>query len=68
MDFLARLEASDPVMILIKNDLWIAADRQATKLTDEKPYPTRTDLARQVADQYASDLREIINKLREKLN
>jgi hypothetical protein len=56
------------VMILIKNDLWIAADRQATKLTDEKPYPTRTDLARQVADQYASDLREIINKLREKLN
>jgi len=29
---------------------------------------TRTDLARQAAEDYASDLREIINKLREKLN
>jgi hypothetical protein len=30
--------------------------------------PSRTDLARQVAEEYASDLREIITKLREKLN
>jgi hypothetical protein len=56
------------MMILIKNGLWIAGNRQATNLTDEKPYPTRTDLAQQVAEEYASDLREIINKLRKKLN
>jgi hypothetical protein len=55
-------------MVLIKNGLWISTDRQATNLTDEKPCPTRTELARQVAEQYASDLREIINKLRKKLN
>jgi hypothetical protein len=55
-------------MILIKNGLWIADNSQATNLTDEKPCPTRTDVARQVAEEYASDLREIINKLRKKLN
>jgi hypothetical protein len=54
-------------MVLINNGLWISTDRQATNLTDEKPYPTRTDLARQVAEEYASDLREIIIRLR-KLN
>jgi hypothetical protein len=56
------------VMVLIENGLWIADTRQATNLTEEKPCPTRTDLARQVAEEYASDLREIIKKLRKKLN
>jgi hypothetical protein len=55
-------------MILIKGDIWIAVSGQATNLTDEKPDPTRTDLARQVAEEYASDLRQIFNKLRKKLN
>ena len=56
------------MMILIKNGLWIADNRQATNLTDEKPHPSRTDLARQAAEEYASELREIIDKLRKKLN
>ena len=55
-------------MILIKGDIWIADGGQATNLTDEKPDPTRTDLARQVAEEYASDLREIVTELRKKLN
>ena len=55
-------------MISIKNNLWISADRQGTNLTEEKPCPTRTDLARQAAEEYASNLREIIDKLRKKLN
>lgn len=55
-------------MISIKGDIWNADSGQATNLTDEKPDPTRTDLARQVAEEYASDLREIIYKLRKKLN
>ena len=55
-------------MISIKNDLWISANRQRTNLTEEKQYPTRTDLARQAAEEYASELREIIDKLRKKLN
>jgi hypothetical protein len=55
-------------VISIKNDLWISADRQGTNLTEEKQYPTRTDLARQAAEEYASELREIIDKLRKKLN
>jgi hypothetical protein len=65
MAFLARLEGSD-TLILIKGHLWLSANRQA--MTGEKPHPTRTDRARQVAEEYASDQREIINKLREKLN
>jgi hypothetical protein len=55
-------------MVFIKNCFLISADRQATNLTDEKPDPTRTDLARQAAEEYASDLREIKKKLRKKLN
>jgi hypothetical protein len=57
-----------PRMTMIKTDLRIADTRQATKLTDERSCPTRTDLARRVVDEYASDLRKIINKLRKKLN
>jgi hypothetical protein len=53
---------------LIDDDLWISANRQAPNLTDEKQDRTRTDLARQAAEEYARDLREIINKLRNKLN
>ena len=34
----------------------------------DQPHPTRTDLARQAAEEYASELREIIDKLRKKLN
>jgi hypothetical protein len=34
----------------------------------EKPHPTRTDLARQIVEEYASDQREIIKKLRKPLN
>ena len=37
-------------------------------MTDEKPHPTRTDLARQAAEEYASDQREINKKLRKLLN
>ena len=64
MAFLARLEGSD-TLIVIKGHVWLSANRQA--MTDEKPHPTRTDLARQAAAGYASDQREIINKLRKKL-
>jgi hypothetical protein len=32
-------------------------------MTDEKPSPTRTDQAWQIAEEYASDQREIIRKL-----
>ena len=45
---------------------WLSANRQA--MTDEKPHPTRTDLARQIAEEYASDQREIIKMLRKLLN
>lgn len=62
MDFFAWLEGAAPV-ILIKNDLWISTNRGATNLAVEKSCPTRSDLAQQVAEEYASDLREIINKL-----
>jgi hypothetical protein len=65
MAFLARLEGSEP-LIFIKGHLWISANRQA--MADEKPHPTRIDLARQVAEEYASDQREIIKKLRKRLN
>jgi hypothetical protein len=34
---------------------------------DAKDKPTRTDQARQVAEEYANDLREIIAKLRKRL-
>jgi hypothetical protein len=41
-------------------------------MTDEKPRPTtkplRSDQALQVAEEYASDQREIIKKLRKLLN
>ena len=53
---------------MTKNDIWIADNRRATNVTDEKPCPTRTELAGQVAKEYVSDLREIINELRKKLN
>ena len=55
------------MMVLIKNGPLISTDRRATNPTDEKAL-TRTDLAWQAAEEYASDLREIINKLRKKLN
>ena len=32
------------------------------------PKPSRTDQAKQVVEDYAADLREIVKKLREKLN
>jgi hypothetical protein len=67
MDFFAWLKGAAPV-ILVKNGLWISANRQATNLADGKPCPTRSDLARQVAEEYASDLREIINKLTKSLS
>jgi hypothetical protein len=53
---------------MTKNDIWIADNRQATNVTDEKPCPTRTELAGQVAKEDVSDLRAIINELRKKLN
>jgi hypothetical protein len=65
MAFLAQPEGSD-TLILIKGHLWLSANRQA--ITDEKPHPTRTDLAGQVAEEYASDQREIIMKLGKLLN
>ncbi|MGY2904388.1 hypothetical protein ACVWVY_003409 [Bradyrhizobium sp. URHC0002] len=65
MDILARPERSDP-LILIKSHLWLSANREA--MTDEKPHPSRTDSAKQVVEEYASDLREIIKKLRKLLN
>jgi hypothetical protein len=36
--------------------------------TGEKPKPSRTAQARQLAQEYADDLREIIEKLRKALN
>jgi hypothetical protein len=43
-----------------------------TALSDKKPAagpePSRTDQAREIAEAYADDLREIITKLRKKLN
>jgi hypothetical protein len=43
-----------------------------TALSDKKPAagpePSRTDQAREIAKAYADDLREIITKLRKKLN
>jgi hypothetical protein len=53
---------------MTENDIWIADSRQAANVTDEKPCPTRTELAGQVAKEYVSDLRAIINELRKKLN
>ncbi|WP_283816997.1 hypothetical protein [Bradyrhizobium sp. AUGA SZCCT0283] len=35
---------------------------------DRKLKPSRTDQARQVAEEYASDQREILKKLRKSLN
>jgi hypothetical protein len=37
-------------------------------MTDEKPLPARTDQLRRVAEEYASDQREIIKKFRKLLN
>jgi hypothetical protein len=37
-------------------------------MPNEKSPPTRTDQARQVAEEYASDQRAIIEKLRKLLN
>jgi len=38
------------------------------KPTDKKPAPSRTDQARQVVEEYTSDLRVIISKLRKHLS
>ena len=38
------------------------------KKPDKKPKPSRTDQAREIAKAYADDLREIIEKLRRRLN
>jgi hypothetical protein len=65
MAFLDPLEGSD-TLILDQGPPWLSANRQA--VTDEKPHPTRTDLARQIAEEYASDQREIIKKFRKLLN
>ena len=46
--------------------------RRPSDMTDEKPRPTtkpsRTDQALQVAEEYASDQRKILQQLRELLN
>jgi len=38
------------------------------KPTGREPRPSRTDQAREVVEDYASDLREIIERLRKRLN
>jgi len=42
--------------------------RKQTPENEPKDRPTRTDQARQVAEEYANDQREIIEKLRKPIN
>ncbi len=41
---------------------------QDEKPTGKEPKPSRTDQAREVVEEYASDQREIIKQLRKRLN
>ena len=40
----------------------------AEKPTGKKPKPSRTDQAKEVAEEYANDQREIIKKIRKRSN
>jgi hypothetical protein len=57
-----------PVLVLHEPSAMNTNDKPAAGKEASKPEPSRLDEVRRVLEQYVNDLREIIRKLRRKLN
>jgi hypothetical protein len=69
------LAVSGPLLIWVNGPFWFSADRRGMvppeeplSGKDEPPKPSRLEEALRVIEEYAADLREIIKKLRRRLN